>query len=125
MPFKDISYLELWWRFCSAERIHLCILVEGIKWNNSVRNCEIIFSFGPVVEELSFKDISYLVLWRPFCSAERNHLCNFSRGYLEEKFCEIIFNSDQWFRSRCQLNDCLSGALAALMFSGVEPFMQF
>ena len=23
----------------------------------------------------------FLELWQPFCSAERNHLCNFSRGY--------------------------------------------
>ena len=25
---------------------------------------------------MSFKDISYLELLRPLCSAERNHLCN-------------------------------------------------
>ena len=24
MPFKDISYLELWQPFCSVEPIHLC-----------------------------------------------------------------------------------------------------
>ena len=36
-----------------------------------------IFEFGSVVQEVSFKDISYLELWRPFCSAEQNHLCNF------------------------------------------------
>ena len=54
---------------------------------------------------------------------EQNHLCKFSRGYLEEQFCEIIFNLDQWFRRRCGLKDFLSGALAALVFSGAEPFM--
>ena len=38
--------------------------------------------FGPVVqEEMSFKDISYLELWWPFCSVEWNHLCNFGRWY--------------------------------------------
>ena len=41
-------------------------------------------------------------LWLPFCSAERNHLCNFGR---EEQFCEIILNLDQWFRRRCHLKD--------------------
>ena len=61
-------------------------------------------------------------LWPPFCSAERNHLCNFGRG---EQFCEIILNLDQWFRRRCHLKDFLSGALAALLFGGVEPFVQF
>ena len=42
-----------------------------------------LFEFGPVVqEEMSFKDISYLELWWPFCSAEGNHLCNSGRGYM-------------------------------------------
>ena len=49
---------------------------------------------------MTFKGISYLVLWWPFYSAENNHLCNFSRGYPEEQFFEIIMNF-------------LSGALAA------------
>ena len=56
---------------------------------------------------------------------KRNHLCNFGRGYREEQFCEIILNLDQWFRRRCHLKDCLSGALVVLVFSGAEPFMQF
>ena len=74
--------------------------------------------------EMSFTDISYLKLWRPFCSAEQNHLCNFGRGYQEEQFCEIILNLDQWFR-RCCLKDFLSGGLAADLFSGAKQFMQF
>ena len=37
-------------------------------------------AFGPLVQaEMSFEDISYLKLWRPFCSAAQNHLCNFCR----------------------------------------------
>ena len=66
------------------------ILVEGIIKYNSVND----FEFGLVVQEMP-KDIFYLELWRPFCSAERNHLCNFGRGYQEEQFYEIIFNLDQ------------------------------
>ena len=76
------------------------------------------------MEEMLFKDISYLELRQPFCSAEQNHLCNFGRGCYEEQFCEIILNLGQWFR-RCRLKDLLSGALVALLFSGAEPFMQF
>ena len=58
-----------------------------------------LFLLGPVVqEEMLFKDVSYLELWRPFCSTEWNHLCNFGRGYYEEQFCEIILNLGQWFR---------------------------
>ena len=52
---------------------------------------------------MSFKDISYLELWWPFCSGEQNHLCNFGRGYYEEQFYEIILNLDQRFRRRCLL----------------------
>ena len=44
---------------------------------------------------MPFKCISYLELWQPFCSPERNHLCNFGRRYLEEQFCEIILNLGQ------------------------------
>ena len=73
---------------------------------------------------MPFKGFSYLGLWQPFCSVERNHLCNFGRGYNEEQFCEIILILGQWFR-RCHLNDFLSGALATLLFRGVGPFMQF
>ena len=42
----------------------------------------------------------------------------------EEQFCEIIMNLDQWLK-KCCLSDFLSGAFAALLFSGVEPFMNF
>ena len=73
---------------------------------------------------MPLKGISYLELWQPFCSVERNHLYNFGIGYREEQFCEIILNLGQWFR-RCLLKDFLSGALATLQFNGVEPFMQF
>ena len=38
-----------------------------------------------------FIHISFLELWQPLCSVEQNHLCNFSRGYHEEQFCEINF----------------------------------
>ena len=72
-----------------------------------------------------FKDSSYLELWWPFYSAERNHLCNFGRGHQEEQFCEIIFNLGKRFRRRCHLKDFLSGALAALLFGGAELFVQF
>ena len=87
--------------FVQWSRIICAILVKSIKRNNSVY----FFQFGPVVqEEMPFKGISYLELWLPFCSAERNHMCNFGRGYQEEQFCEIILNLDQWFRRRYNLN---------------------
>ena len=50
--------------------------------NNSVKS----FEFRPVVqEEMPFKDISYLELWKPFCSADQKRLCNFGRRHHEEQ----------------------------------------
>ena len=60
---------------------------------------------------MSITDISYLELWRPFCLAEWNHLCNFGRGYHEEQFCKTILNLDHWLRMRCHIKDYLSRAL--------------
>ena len=74
---------------------------------------------------MSFKDISDLELWRPFCSAEQSNLCSFGRGYYEQQFSEIMLNLNQWFRRRCLLKIFLSGALAALLSSGEEPFVHF
>ena len=88
--------------------------------NNSVK----LFEFGPVFHEMLFKDISYLELWQSLCSMEPGHLCNFGRVHHEDQFCEIILNLGQWFR-KCRLKYFLSGALAALLFDAVEPFMQF
>ena len=51
------------------------------------------FEFRPVVkEEMPFKDISYLEFWQPFCSAERNHLCNFGKWCYEQQFIKIVLN---------------------------------
>ena len=47
--------------------------------NSSVKS----FEFGPV-DQMSFKDISYLELWWSLFSAERNHLCTFGRMHHEE-----------------------------------------
>ena len=54
-------------------------------------------------KEMLLEDISYLELWQPLCSADRNHLCNFNRRHHEKQFCEIILLLDQWFRRKCRL----------------------
>ena len=61
-------------------------LLEGIMRRNSVKIFGIwVSGSGDVV-----KNISYLELWQPSCSMERNHLCNFERGQHEEHSCEVI-----------------------------------
>ena len=37
MLFKDLSYLELWWPFCSGQPTICEVLVEGIMRNISVK----------------------------------------------------------------------------------------
>ena len=74
---------------------------------------------------MQYEDISNLELWQPFSSAELNHLCNFSKGYYDEKICEIILNLDQRLRRKCRLKIFLSRVLAFLLFSGAEPLVQF
>ena len=73
---------------------------------------------------MPFKDISYLELWWPFCSAEWNHLCNLVEGITRKNSEKNILNLDQWFR-RCHLKDFSSGTVEVLLFSGAEPFVQF
>ena len=77
------------------------------------------------MEAMQFKRYFIARALPSFCSAEQNHLSNFSRGCYEEQFCEIILHLGKWFRRRCLLKDFSSGALAALMFVGAELFMQF
>ena len=74
------------------------------------------FELGPAFQEMSFKVISYLELWQPLCSADRNHLCNFGRRHHKEQFCEIILNLDLWFRRIC----CLK---VFLIWSSGSPFV--
>ena len=56
---------------------------------------------------MSFKDISYLELWRPI----------FGNRHHEEQFCELILSLDQWFRKRCHLK-------TLLIKSSSSPFVQ-
>ena len=67
-------------------------------------------------KEMSFKDICYLELWYPVCSADLNHLSNGKRHH-EEQFCTIILNMDWWFRRKCHL-------MEFLIWSYGSPFVQ-
>ena len=57
-----------------------------------------LYGIWTVVQKMLFKEIFYLELWQPLCSADQIHLCNFRGRYHEERFCEIILNLDQWFK---------------------------
>ena len=80
-------------QLCNLCRGHheeqFCKIILNMKW---IRRCC-----------LNIKDNSYLELWRPFCSAEQNHKCNFGRGHHdhEEQFCAIILNLNPQLRGCC------------------------
>ena len=77
MPFKCISYLELWQPFCSAEHNHLCNFGRGYQEEQFSAN---ILNLGQWFRRCRL-NISYLELWGPSCSVERNYLCNFKIGH--------------------------------------------
>ena len=114
MSFKDISYLELWWPFFSAERNHLCNFGRG---HHEQHSCEIILKSNQWFSKrfclkifLIYKALA--ALW----SAEWNHLCNFGRGH-HEHFCKISLNLDQWFWRKCRLKYFSSRVLAASLIA--------
>ena len=124
MSFKDISYLELWQHLCSVDWIHLCnigrrhheertcvINLDLDHWfrRKCCLNVFLIWSFGSPLVQRSLTICAILVE-----GIERNDSVKF-----------IYFNMGQWFRRRRLLKDFLSGALATLLFSGAELFMQF
>ena len=93
MSFKDtcISYLQLWWPFCSAYPNHLS---NFSREHYEEHVCEFFFWIWTRFRRCHLK-YSYLQLWWPFCSAKQNHLCNFSRGHYWEHSCEIILSLEE------------------------------
>ena len=71
--------------------------------NNSVK----LFEFGLAVqEEMSFKAISYLALWRPLLQRSGTICAILEEGIMqEEQFCEITLNLGRWIRRRCHLKN--------------------
>ena len=93
MSFEDISFLELWQPFCSVEQIHLCNFGKGYY---EEQFCEIILNLDQWFRRRCLLKI--VLIWSfggPFVqqsgtsSGERNHLCNFGRGYQEEHYFEF------------------------------------
>ena len=114
MSFKDNSYLELWWPFCSVEQKHLCNFGKGLY---EEQFCEIILNLDQWFRRKCLLKI--FLIWSsggPFFRAAESFE-QFGRGYQEEQFCEIILNLDKWFRRRCLLK-------IFLIWSSGGPFVQ-
>ena len=97
MPFKGISYLELWQPFCSAEWNHLYNFGRGYY---SEQFCEIIFNLGQWFKRIcSFKDFLSGAL-AAFLFGPAEPFRQFCKRHHGEHSFEVIWNLDQWFM-RC------------------------
>ena len=69
MLFKDISYLEPWQPFCSAEQNHLCKFGRGCY---EEQFCEIILNLGQWIRRCGLKDfLSWALAALMFGGAKR------------------------------------------------------
>ena len=121
MPLKDTSYLELWQPPLSLERNHSCNF--GRK-HHEEQLCKIIFNLDKWFRRIC--RLKIFLIWSsggPLVQRSGTICFKFDRRCYEEQFWETILNLDQWFRRRCHLRYFLSGALTALLFSRVEPFV--
>ena len=121
MPFFYLYYLEFWRPFCPAEQNHLCNFGRE---RHEEQFCDIILNLDQWFRRCHLKIFPIWSSGGSFVQRSGTIFCNFGRRYHEEQFCEFISNLGQWFRIRFSLEYFLSGALAALLFSGAEPFMQ-
>ena len=77
-----------------------------------------------VQEKLSFKDIYYLELCRPFCSVEWNNLCNFGRWHYEKQFSEFISKIGSVVQVEMSFKRIPIWSLGGPPVQWSEPFMQ-
>ena len=116
MLFKGNSYLELWQPFCSGECNYLCNFDRGYYEEEF---CEIILNFGQWFRRCCLKDFlsGALAESRTIYAILKEGII----GNIHVKLYEIgtIGSGDVFFRH------FLSRALAAPLFSGLEPFAQF
>ena len=75
-----------------------------------------------VQEEMSLKDISYLELWQSLCSVKQDHLCNFGRRHHGPNSVKL-FEFGPVVMEISFKRYFLSGARAAVLFSGDKPFV--
>ena len=119
MPFKDISFLQLW----------LTSLFGGAGPGNGQYEedfCEIILNLDKWFWRCLLK---LFIIYRsglPSCLVEWKHLDKFGRGHYEDHFCETSLNLDQRFRRRCPLKIFhIFSSGSHLDFNGAVQFRQF
>ena len=123
MLFKDIFYLELLQPLSSADRNHMCNF--GRRHHEELF-CEIILNLDQWFRRK--RRLKVFLIWSsgsPFVQWSATICAILVMGLMKNNSWKLFWILGQWFMRRFRLKDFLSGALAALMFGGVEPSMQF
>ena len=119
MSFKDNSYLELWQPLCSVDWNHLCIIGRR---HHEEQCCKIILNLNQWLRrKCRFKVFLIWSSGSPFVQWSITIVQILVEGIKRNNSVKLFLNLAQWFRRFL----ILSGALAALLFSGAEPLMQF
>ena len=101
MPFKGISYLDIWKPFGSAECNYLCNFGRGYY---KEQFCEINLNLGKWSRRCCLK-IYFLELKRPSFIVEWNHLCNFERAHHGEHSCAVIRKFESVVQEKMSFKD--------------------
>ena len=102
LPFKGISYLELWQFFYLTECNHLCNLSKGYYKKQC---CETILILGQWFRRrCRLKGFLSGALVAHLFSGVGTIYATLKDGIMWNIYVKCILNLDQWFRSRCHLN---------------------
>ena len=80
MSFKDISFLELWWPYCSAEWNHLCDFSKG---HYEEKFCEVILNLDQLFRRRCL--LKLFLIWSsggPFVQRSRTILAILKEGIM-------------------------------------------
>ena len=75
--------------------------IKGVYYYFNLIACWVIFHdfcHLLIFSKIQLFSRKFYKLWRPFCSVEQKHLCNFVSGPYEEHLCEIIVNLGKQFK---------------------------
>ena len=123
MPFKDISYLELWRPLCSTERSHLCNCSKG---HHEELLCEFISHLGQWLRRRCRLSI-FLILSSGglFVQWSRTICAIIVKGIMRNNSLKLFRIWISGSGGNVIKRHFLSRALAAPLFGGAEPFCNF
>ena len=121
MSLKDSSYLELRQPLCSVERNHMCNVGRR---HHEEHFYEVILNFDQWYRRCRLGIFLIRSSGCPFAQWSEA-ICAFLIKDIMRNNSVKLFEFGQWFRRNDNKRHFLSRALAAPLFGGAEPFVQF